>query len=88
MKTKKARVGDVILLGGHEYVVEDARMTGGGTGHGAHDVYPDGWQVRARRLDNGNYDPKGRLRTFYMSGCFNGMIREVEVVRKLTKTFI
>jgi hypothetical protein len=46
----KARAGDVLEIDGKYYVVEEAKMAGGGTGHGPHDVYPDGWQVTASKL--------------------------------------
>lgn len=71
-----------------EYVVELTRMSGGGTGHGLHDVYPDGHHVRARRLsESGFYDPNGIVVEFYQSGCFTNMIGEddVEVKRKMSK---
>lgn len=59
---------------GKRYVVEDTRHAGGGTGHGPHDVYPDGWEITARRLkDDGSYDPDGEVVRFYQSGSFNCM---------------
>lgn len=33
-----------------EYLVTKTAMTGGGTGHGPHDVFPDGHQVTAVKL--------------------------------------
>lgn len=33
-----------------EYVVYKTAKEGGGTGHGPHDVYPDGWHVFARAV--------------------------------------
>lgn len=85
-------------LGAHDlsratakFVVEAANMQGGGTGHGPCDVYPDGWHVRARRLNkDGSYDPKGEVICFYMSGCFTCMIepKDVQIVGKMQMRFI
>ena len=74
-----------------EWVVERTAMTGGGTGHGPHDIYPDGWHVTARRLTaTGAYDPTGVTTKFYQSGCFTNMVmpHEVVVVRRMRRTFI
>lgn len=80
----KASAGDV-----GNYVVVDARQTGGGTGHGPHDVYPDGWYITARQLlESGSYNSKGRRISFYQSGCFTVMHERVSVIRKMTATFI
>lgn len=58
--------------------VHHTTYDGGGTGHGPHDVYPDGHHVWAEATLNGSvvsFD-------FYQSGCFNGVddLREVEVL--------
>lgn len=39
--------GDIFTRPGsdEEWIVIDAGWAGGGTGHGPHDVYPDGWRV-------------------------------------------
>ena len=69
-----------------KFVVEMANMEGGGTGHGAGDVYPDGWHVEARRLNkDGTYNPKGEVILFYMTGCFSNMVekKDVQIVSKL-----
>lgn len=93
MPGPKLQIGDVFTspkLQG-KWVVEETAMTGGGTGHGPHDVYPDGWHVSARRLTTlGYYDPTGMTTHFYQSGCFTNMIRpdEVTVVGKMKRTFI
>lgn len=60
-----------------KYIVVAAHMGGGGTGHGPHDVFPDGWFVRAKMVNS----PE-RTISFYMSGCFTAMVPEVEVVGK------
>ena len=89
-KTKKAKIGDVIIpkkRGKLEYVVEKAVMEGGGhqlemSGH--HSYFPDGWHVTARQLKkDGEYNSSGRLIDFYQSGCFCDMIEEVTVVGKM-----
>lgn len=49
------------------WTVVDTDFTGGGTGMGVHDVYPDGHFVTAK--GNG-----GVTLTFYQSGCFNGLV--------------
>jgi hypothetical protein len=71
-----------------KFVVEKTAMEGGGTGHGPNDIYPDGWHVFARRLSVENtYDPKGELINFYQSGCFNSLVKDVEVVGKMNKKY-
>lgn len=71
-----------------EYIVISTAMTGGGCGHGPHDVYPDGWKVVARRLNaDGTFHPKGKKVSFYQSGAFTCMIKKVLVVRKMQMTF-
>lgn len=69
-----------------KFVIEAAKMQGGGTGHGPGDVFPDGWNVKARRLNNeGKYDPNGEVIEFYMSGSFTNKIdpKDVQVVGKM-----
>ena len=88
--TSTAQEGDVIRIPPRDglYVVVRAALEGGGTGHGPHDVYPDGWHVTACRLhEDGTYDPAGHLVDFYQSGCFNDMLPEVELVSRMTKTY-
>ena len=90
-ETQKAQIGDIIkpYKKGGDYVVIEATMEGGGTGHGPHDIYPDGWHVEAQLLDkNGNYNPDGKKIDFYQSGCFNNMIEEVQVTGKMERTFV
>ena len=65
-----------------EFLVEDARLQGGSGPH-ARDVYPDGWHVTARRLnDDGSYNPDGEVIQFYQSGCFTHTIGEVTVTAR------
>ena len=54
------------------FVVESARMSGGGYGHGPGDVYPDGWEVIA-------VCGAEKIR-FYQSGCFHHAVTDVSVV--------
>lgn len=62
-----------------KFVVIDGVMSGGGIAQG-NDVYPDGWHITARRLNNqGSFDPKGEVIVFYMTGCFINMIPPEEV---------
>lgn len=70
---KQLNLGDVVSLEGlqGQYVVLTVSLTGGGTGHGPHDVYPDGYQVVARRLQRRltnhevyEYDPDGAVVKF------------------------
>lgn len=73
-----------------EYVVIDAKMQGGGTGHGPHDVFPDGWYVVAKRLKKGRkWDPKGEEITLYMTGCFTNLIppEEISIVGKMSVSY-
>lgn len=71
-----------------EFIVERTVMDGGGTGHGKHDVFPDGWHVYARRLGRERqYYPQAEQIQFYQSGCFNCVVPEVRVVGKMTQTF-
>jgi len=48
-----------------EYVVYKTTFDGGGTGHGPHDIYPNGHHVWCEKLD----DSKRKI-NFYQSGCF------------------
>lgn len=75
------------------FVVEEAKMGGGGTGHGPQDVYPDAWQVTARRLyepcglqEFGTYDPRGLVIKFNQrTNCYHFTINEVTVLGKMKK---
>ena len=73
-----------------EFVVEEARMEGGGhAGHSPGDIYPPGWRITARRLNNnGTYNPDGEIIKFYMTGCFTCMVEQVEIVRKMKNFFV
>ena len=90
--TNKAQVGDVIILGKKkalEYIVIRAELEGGGTGHGPHDIYPDGWHIKARKLNSdGSYNPEAKTIDFYQSGSFTNMKEKVKIVGKMEQTFV
>lgn len=65
-------IGDYAYLLG-DYVVTRTVVTGGGTCHGPHDVYPDGYMVEATKIGS---DEKI---SFYQSGCFTAVNKNVEV---------
>jgi hypothetical protein len=66
--------GDVIehrKLGHGRWIVVATTMSGGGTGMGPYDIYPDGHTLILRRLDaNGNPDFKSREKRFFQTGAF------------------
>lgn len=75
------------------YVVTETDFTGGGTGHGANDIYPDGHEVTASKLKNNKFNPKARPVRFYQTGCFCNMVEPDKVTlagigkKKTTTTF-
>lgn len=71
-----------------EFVVVKTTYDGGGTGHGSHDVYPDGYRVYCKALKNGEYDENGIEISFYQSGCFTCMITNISPVRDMKMKFI
>lgn len=83
VKERDKHTLDLSYLKG-KYVVEYAAMEGGGTAHGPHDRYPDGWHIRARKLNaDGSYDPHGVEIRFYQSGAFTVVHKKIPVVGKL-----
>ena len=75
---KHNRVGDVVMhpsLGDDEkYLVVETVMTGGGTGHGPHDVFPDGHRITLIQCSAGgdiSISPGAHIKRFYQSGCFS-----------------
>ncbi|PZR93495.1 MAG: hypothetical protein DI537_10265 [Stutzerimonas stutzeri] len=56
--------------GDQVYLVVGTAMTGGGTGHGLHDVYPDGHEVRAVPVGTPAEEIGTRFVRFYQSGSF------------------
>lgn len=88
-KTVDEIVGEKVMDVAARFVVEEAKMDGGGTGHGPHDIFPDGWCVIARQLDaDGTYNPSNPKISFFMSGCFTGLIKPeaVTIVDHMTMT--
>ena len=71
-----------------EYVVIKTAFDGGGTGHGPHDIYPNGHHVFCKALKNGKYDENGSEVNFYQSGCFTCELPDIEPIRKLKKRYI
>lgn len=75
----------LITIGGEfsyfagRYVVTKTTMDGGGTGHGPHDVYPNGHHVFCE-----NVDDRSRKVDFYQSGSFTAMIQEIKPVGRAT----
>ena len=95
MADKLAKVGDMIKLPkkndpkGSTWVVINAEMTGGGTGHGPHDIYPDAWHVSAMRVSENGGVLVGRPRTFTQNtNCYNDCIDGVELVGKWKKPLV
>lgn len=70
-------------LANSKWLVVKTEMTGGGTGHGPNDVYPDGHKVTAIRLnDDDSYSENNQTVQFWQTGSFNSMI-EIDQIRLL-----
>lgn len=98
-----AKTGEVppkkrnVELGAHDpsrasakFVVESAKMDGGGGGQGG-ETYPDGWYVQARRLnEDGTYNPNGEAIRFYMTGGFTCFVEpaQVQIVGEMQMRFV
>lgn len=65
-----------------KYIVTYAGLSGGGTGHGPHDVYPDGWCINAQKADNPNIKI-----SFYQSGCFNCKNEGIKAIGRAKQTW-
>jgi hypothetical protein len=59
-----------------EYVVIEAKLNGGSKSSG----YPDGWEVTAIKLKNGEYNKNGRKISFYQSGSFTAIIEQPKII--------
>lgn len=98
MAEKFNEVGDIIehpKFGKGTFIVVKTAYTGGGTGHGPHDVYPDGHLLKllpcrvvkgmksgiVKRVDIAN-DHKPL--EFYQSGCFTHTVM-VDYVKPILK---
>lgn len=71
---KLNKIGDLIKhpkLGEHEHRVIATAKTGGGTGHGPHDKYPDGHQITLMPEEGGHVDWRSEPKKFFQSGCFD-----------------
>ena len=92
-----AEVGDVITIPGKrgQFVVEEARMTGGGYAQ-ANDYYSDAWHVKARLLrkkrsdatdgSSFQYNPNARLVEFTQhTNSYNDVIDGVKQVGQMAK---
>ena len=68
------------------YVVTKTATDGGGTGHGANDVYPNGHHVWCKKLKEKGlvfvYSTATVNIEFYQSGHFTAMIKDIEPVGK------
>jgi hypothetical protein len=60
-----------------KFIVVSVALTGGGTGHGPHDVYPDGHYVVAKEIVGSRQ--VSREVGFYQTGCFIGMVDPKEI---------
>lgn len=82
-------IGDVFRcsdIGNKIYLVVGTHYSGGGTGHGPHDVYPDGWKISYVEMPEKSLDTSedgvqltpeevdGETPHFYQSGCFTTYI--------------
>lgn len=73
------------------YIVNKTTLDGGGAGHGAGDVYPDGHHVFAIKCDpNNEYKPLDTKVEFYQTGAFNCMItpEDIQAEGKMQKTWV
>jgi len=71
-----------------EWLVVKTEFTGGGVGMSPYDIYPDGHKVTVRRLAKGDRSFEGgEILSFYQSGCFCNMIKELKVVGKMMQTW-
>ena len=90
MSAKFNQKGDVVShrsIGPGEWVVIWTDMSGGGTGHGPHDIYPDGYRLILRKLKKGT---KGQIvwstpeREYYQS-CYKPHLPYMKPKRRLGK---
>jgi len=60
-----------------KYIVYKTTFDGGGTGHGPHDIYPNGHHVYCVKEDDRTIKID-----FYQSGCFTAMIKNITPIGK------
>lgn len=65
-----------------KYIIVRTSQDGGGTGHGPHDIYPDGWHVWCESLDG-----KHKV-DFYQTGCFTAMIKDLQPLGRAEKKWV
>lgn len=91
--TLEARHKNKYLDTTQTYIVVNTKYSGGRTGHGPHDVYPDGWNVQytpipfevlASKDTSFTITKKNENGSFYQSGCFNSII-DPEYIEKIGK---
>ena len=89
MKEECVNIGGVDdSRGDAEFVVTATAYSGGGSGHGFNDTYPNGHEVTAKRLSQeGQYDPDGEEVSFYQTGSFCQMLEDVEKTRTMRMSF-
>jgi hypothetical protein len=75
---------------GKKFVVINAKWSGGGTGMGRHDVYPDAWQVIAKALkEDGSWNDKGIIIRFnQQTNCYSHTVSNVNLHKKMKMIFI
>jgi len=81
---------DSFIVDEGDFVVTRTSFSGGGSGMGDHDTYPNGHHVYCQRLKaDGTFDENGTKVSFYQSGSFNAMIlpKDLKVYRQLKKNF-
>jgi hypothetical protein len=74
--------GETAYLAGR-YVVYKTANDGGGTGHGPHDVYPNGHHVFCERLDDQSVKCD-----FYQSGCFTAMVADIAPIGRAVRRWV
>lgn len=75
-----------------EYVVVKTTFDGGGTGHGDHDVYPDGHHIHARKIVENELKGEKEVSNFeiefYQSGCFTAMNEKIKAIGKAKSVWV
>jgi hypothetical protein len=79
----KIKIGGKLAYFAGQYVVYKTTNDGGGTGHGPHDIYPNGHHVFCERLDDQSVKVD-----FYQSGCFTAMIEQIEPIARAKRRWV
>lgn len=87
--TKPQKYNQRVFLPAGTFVVTATAFDGGGTGHGPHDVYPDGHHVFCKKIDRDTGKVGTKTYDFYQTGFFCDMIKKthVELIGKAKVTF-